>query len=564
MKKIKILTLLFILSLIVYAWSINRDNQTIDNLEIKKAVSYVDSIEENTLYRLKGEWEFYPSHFLMNHENNITKEYREIEHNWSNDASFSRGFGYASYRLVLKGLDPTLKYGLLLEEAGSSYELYINNELALSNGRISTKATESYGKSTTDRALFKSDENGNAEIVIEISNYVKSNSGFTFAPLLGPYDTIEKFYETSVLIELFVFASMFTLSVLFGLIALIIKDKRSFYTSILTLIISIRIISIGNHLIYTLNPFFELSLIWILRLEYLSIFLMLPIVNLLVSTFTQFNRDDKLSKISMILIVVFSVFTLLAQHSDLEMMYIIFQVLVGLFGVYYLYVCYLAIKWKQTERSNIFIILIAIGSALISIFFLTEIRYSLYFMMFTFTLYIATTVIYRFSIINERTLHLENIVKIDPLTKLWNRSYLNDLKFDTSKFEMNDVYYVLFIDFNGFKQINDEYGHKVGDEVLRMAARRLRNSCHESDIIIRMGGDEFIILAHMKNRDFIEKVIMRIRDNFKDPFTIGDIQVNLSFAIGYHQFIPNSDDLDTIIAISDKKMYKDKRNSTNR
>lgn len=55
MKKIKILTLLFILSLIVYAWPINRDNQTIDNLEIKKAVSYVDSIEENTLYRLKGE-----------------------------------------------------------------------------------------------------------------------------------------------------------------------------------------------------------------------------------------------------------------------------------------------------------------------------------------------------------------------------------------------------------------------------------------------------------------------------------------------------------------------------
>lgn len=56
-------------------------------------------------------------------------------------------------------------------------------------------------------------------------------------------------------------------------------------------------------------------------------------------------------------------------------------------------------------------------------------------MVMIFTLFIAASVIYRFSVISERTIHLESIVKIDPLTKLWNRSYLNDLKQNGLKFD---------------------------------------------------------------------------------------------------------------------------------
>ena len=123
---------------------------------------------------------------------------------------------------------------------------------------------------------------------------------------------------------------------------------------------------------------------------------------------------------------------------------------------------------------------------------------------------------------------------------------------------------VLFIDLNGFKEINDEYGHKIGDEVLRITARRLRNSCHETDMIFRMGGDEFVIIAHMKEMNSIEKVIKRIRDNFNEPFAIGELKLNLSLAIGYHQFVPNTDDLETIISMSDKKMYEDKRRRSNK
>ena len=67
----------------------------------------------------------------------------------------------------------------------------------------------------------------------------------------------------------------------------------------------------------------------------------------------------------------------------------------------------------------------------------------------------------------------------------------------------------------------------------------------------------------MKDSNSIEKVIKRIRDNFVEPFSIGDIKINLSLAIGYHPFNPREDDLETIIAFSDKKMYEDKRSQAN-
>lgn len=566
MKNFKIITFLLAFSLITFIWSFNKDFQKISDLKSENGLLNIEELEVNTLYRLKGDWEFYPNVFLLEDgliENKLIPDYRSIEHQWINDDSFENGYGYATYRLMLTGLNPDMDYGLLLEQAGSSYQLSVNGKKILANGVIAKNVLSSSGENYTVKDVFKSDLNGNAEIIIEVSNFEKVNSGILFAPLFGNFDDIIYFYETSLIVELFTFSAMFSLGILFLLINIIIKDRRSFFMSILTLLFAIRIMSTGNHIIYILSPYFNLSLIWILRLEYLSAFLMLPIFNLLANTFSIFRFNQRYRTISYSIILFFIFASILTNHSGLEFLYLVFQVLLGLYGIHYFYYAYLAYKRKLLSISNIALLIFSITSAMISSLFIKDTRYSFYFMILIFTLFIATTVIHRFSIINERTVHLENIVKIDPLTKLWNRSYLNELRFDLSKYEKNDIFYVLFIDLNGFKEINDEYGHKIGDEVLRITARRLRNSCHETDMIFRMGGDEFVIIAHMKEKNSIEKVIKRIRDNFREPFAIGDLKLNLSLAIGYHEFIPNSDDLETIIAMSDKRMYEDKRRQSN-
>jgi len=566
MKNFKIIAFLLVFSLTIFIWSFNKDFQSVKVLEGKRGTLEIEEIESNTLYRLKGEWEFYPGIFIIQDEISeikLNQDFRSLEHDWSSEKFFTNGYGFATYRLVLTGLDPDMEYGLLLEEAGSSYRLSVNGKKILSNGIIAKNSLTSVGQNFTDKDVFKSDLDGNAEIIIEVSNYEKVNSGIMFALLFGDFDDILYFYETSLIVELFAFSAMFTIGILFLLINIIIKDRRSFYMSVLTFLFAIRIMSTGNHIIYLLNPYFDLSLIWILRLEYLSVFLMLPIFNLLSNTFSIFKFNKIYRTIAFSLILFFILSSILVNHAGLEFLYLIFQGLIGLFGVHYIYYAYLAFKKELLSIYSILLLIISISSAMVSNYFIRDTRYSFYFMIMIFTLFVAASVIYRFSIISERSIHLENIVKIDPLTKLWNRSYLNELRFDMSKYESNDLFFVLFIDLNGFKEINDVHGHKIGDEVLRITARRLRNSCHETDMIFRMGGDEFVIIAHMKDKNSIEKVIKRIRDNFNEPFTIAELKLNLSLAIGYHQFIPNTDDLENIIAMSDKKMYEDKRRQAN-
>ena len=563
MKNIKILIFLSIFSLVTYFWFSNKDNFLMSNIDSKQGIYEFTEWNEDELYRLKGEWEFYPKQFIDENQSDFdSKQYQTVEHLWTQDPNFNHGFGYASYRLNISGLDPNKQYGLLLEEAGSSYELYVNGRLILSNGKVSNNIENAINENYTDKGVFFSDSSGNANIVIHISNFVKINSGFNFAPLLSSYERMINYYETTMIIELFVFSAMFSLGLIFLLITLIVKDHRSFFMAILTFLFSIRIISIGNHLIYVLNPYINLPLIWIIRFEYLSVYLMLPAFLFLINTF-KIYKSDFYFKSAIVLSTFFTIVSLISNQGQLELLYYVFQFLIGLFGLQLIYSCYMALKKGIIDLLSVIALFITISLALVLNFVLQDFRNSFYYMVMIFTLFIAASVIYRFSVISERTIHLESIVKIDPLTKLWNRSYLNDLKQNGLKFDQEDYLFVLFIDLNEFKQINDEYGHKIGDEVLRIAARRLRNSCHDSDQIIRYGGDEFLIFANMKDSNSIEKVIKRIRDNFVEPFSIGDIKINLSLAIGYHPFNPREDDLETIIAFSDKKMYEDKRSQAN-
>jgi len=566
MKNIRIIVVLVAFSLVLFFWTLSKDSINEIDLNANNGQLKINEINDKNVYRLNGEWEFYPSVFLLDDSDVLYKlapDYKQISHTWHDDDNFENGSGYATYRLTLSGLDPDEEYGILLEEAGSSYQLWVNDELKLSNGEIAKNALISKGASYTDKNVFRSDEAGNATIVLEVSNYTLSDGSIKFAPMIGTVDDVYYFFETSLIVEMFVFSSLTMVTVIFILLAIIVKDRRSLFMASLCALFALRVISTGNHIIYLLNPYYEFSLIWILRFEYLSVFLMLPVFTLLANTFKVFNFSKRYQDISYGLLVFFPIVSIMVDHSGLEFIYLIFQVLVALYGIHFLYHTITSYRKEHLGISSIIILSISIIGSLVSLFYFNDSRYAAYFLIFIFLLFINTTVLTRFSIIHSRSEHLENIVKIDPLTKLWNRSYLNELKFEPSKYDLDEIIYVLFIDLNGFKEINDKHGHKVGDEVLRITARRLRNSCHESDMIFRLGGDEFIVIARMKSGNSIEKVIKRIRDNFKEPFTLVDIKLNLSLAIGYQEFNPSMDDIESIIAISDKKMYEDKRRQVN-
>ena len=142
----------------------------------------------------------------------------------------------------------------------------------------------------------------------------------------------------------------------------------------------------------------------------------------------------------------------------------------------------------------------------------------------------------------------------DPLTGLYNRHYLkNEIKrLDT---ERQLPMGIIMADLNNFKQVNDINGHEAGDGVLMYTADILRNVCRSEDIIVRWGGDEFVILLPQTREEGTKAICNRIKENFQ----VIDIQETPVFlALGYAIKDSPDTDLSDIHKIADENMYAQK------
>ena len=138
----------------------------------------------------------------------------------------------------------------------------------------------------------------------------------------------------------------------------------------------------------------------------------------------------------------------------------------------------------------------------------------------------------------------------DILTGVYNRKILYDKK-------LTDYKFFFFIDINQFKQINDTYGHLIGDEILKIIAKRLENVFKEEDLIIRYGGDEFLVCLKDNNSVSIDNVKERIKNIINKEIIFKDQKIKISASIG--TFVKNENEpLNVIIEKADELMYKDK------
>jgi len=146
----------------------------------------------------------------------------------------------------------------------------------------------------------------------------------------------------------------------------------------------------------------------------------------------------------------------------------------------------------------------------------------------------------------------------DSLTKLPNRvKFENDLEFSIgiAKRRKHNLF-VLFIDLDRFKVINDSLGHVVGDELLKIISSRIKNVLRDTDIIARMGGDEFIVvLDSTKNKNIASTICQKILDVIKKPVKIKENTLNTSASIGIAIYPEDGKDITTLIKNADTAMY---------
>ena len=151
----------------------------------------------------------------------------------------------------------------------------------------------------------------------------------------------------------------------------------------------------------------------------------------------------------------------------------------------------------------------------------------------------------------------------DALTNLPNRRYatqLLDESLKTAKKE-DKILAILFLDLNGFKQVNDAYGHAVGDEVLSVVAKRLEFAIREGDYLSRLAGDEFIVglLMEKERISEVEKMSDKFTDVLSKPMNIDGVTLNVGVSIGIAAYPMHGDKINVLLDIADKKMYKIKK-----
>lgn len=149
-------------------------------------------------------------------------------------------------------------------------------------------------------------------------------------------------------------------------------------------------------------------------------------------------------------------------------------------------------------------------------------------------------------------IELENESVTDSLTGLYNRRYLKHLYHIGSDKQFS----VMFIDIDDFKDVNDTFGHDFGDLLLLDIAARLKHNVRKSDILIRYGGDEFLIcFQHLVDNQDIQFVTEKIKDSFSNPFIINGEAIHISASIGISNTPGLNSSLKELINNADHAMY---------
>jgi diguanylate cyclase (GGDEF)-like protein len=162
---------------------------------------------------------------------------------------------------------------------------------------------------------------------------------------------------------------------------------------------------------------------------------------------------------------------------------------------------------------------------------------------------------------------LRILATTDELTSLWNRRYfLNAVRQEIERTRRyKSPLSLLMLDIDHFKRVNDEYGHDVGDQVLRSIAETLRQQFRESDIPGRMGGEEFAVLLPATSACGALTVAERFRECLEDfPIFTTDQAIHVTISIGIAEYKPKMTSMDELLILADDMLYKAKNSGRNR
>ncbi|WP_110657943.1 putative bifunctional diguanylate cyclase/phosphodiesterase [Salinicola halimionae] len=160
---------------------------------------------------------------------------------------------------------------------------------------------------------------------------------------------------------------------------------------------------------------------------------------------------------------------------------------------------------------------------------------------------------------------LEQLASIDTLTQLPNRATLQQtLNRRLARLSPDHGLAVLFIDLDGFKNINDSLGHQAGDILLKIMVKRLRATLRSKDLVARWGGDEFVVIIDLGSDTHLgDRIALRLLEALSHPMVIGGHQISVTASIGIVHAPSHGRDGETLLKHADVAMYAAKDRGKN-
>jgi diguanylate cyclase (GGDEF)-like protein len=552
--------LLIIVLLITTIFFVSNNDIELKTVQSEKGKINLNEWNESTLLRLTGEWQYYDGLMINDIEKSSSEEYVYVPHIFKKNENMGNNpYGTATYKLKIAGLNKELYYSIQILSEASAYRLTANGNEVLKAGRVGYSAEQHEPEMKKKLGYFRPDEDGNVELLIEISNYSYNYGGFWRNALLGEGNMMYKYSSQLERQQIFLFSSLFTLSLFFlGLYYTNGSFKPLLYFSFICLLTSIRALLTNYKLFYD----FIYNLSWEAgtRLEFLIGYLLLPLFCMFINSMNYSTQNKYVHNACKVFIAVgifITGFTANKIYANLLQPYI------WLCVISFPYFGYLLFEGLKKKAPGVKIIIVGIVSVIICMLAdsFMDIGYDIlpigtFFLLISYSIVVIENLVQ----IIQQNYYLAEVVTMDSLTSLYNRYYLEKLIKRGFKVEDGKRLYVLFFDLDKFKYINDEFGHSIGDEILKESAKRLKESFHrETDILCRYGGDEFVAFVSVKDNDRnIEGIIDRIKKSFTEPFLVEKNNFFITVSIGVSEF-HNGDDMEKTIHRSDYAMYAEKQ-----
>lgn len=571
-KYVSVLLFILVLSLVLFRGFVYKEH--VFPSAVKGGIDLSNwQYDKDGSVNLDGQWELYWGRLLTpgdfsNNPNLKANQFIQIPGSLVSSTNKLSRQGYGTIRLKIKlnnNIPNEIQYGIRTEYILSASKIWINGSLVSSVGVVG-KSPSSSIESYERQLMFFGSKTKDVEILIQMSNF-NNITGKIKSIHFGTSQQIKRDYIKNAAID----ASIIGCLIIMGIYHLILyfkrrKYKAPLYFGIFCLIIAFRNFLVSQRLIFEFFP--NISFGIFNKLAYLTLYLPMPFILMFFKELFSKEISTKAVKFIAIISMAISIVTIIF-NVELYDRFLIYYEASMLIVLTYLLIVF--VKAAINKNQSAFIILFGF-----SVFLLTAIHDMFVQAGLIYSTSMAPAGLLFFVLLqsymlaaefSEAYVNIEKLVEenkamfIDELSGILNRKgfYEYGRKLYEAAQITGGKFLIFYGDLNKFKNVNDSYGHMEGDLAIKETGKIIKESFGKDDIVARMSGDEFVIIAVNKSLEDAKDIITSVNNNFEKYNINSNKPYKLSIDFGYSAFQSDKNTtFDDLIHEADRMLYIEK------